>query len=357
MDGTAIILTNGFQDPNSAKTAHGLVRGTDRYHIRAVIDPKNAGKEAGELLDGQPRGIPIFETVQAFLASGLEKVDFAIIGIATKGGVFPREMQPSVEAVLRAGISMVSGLHEYLGDIPELAALAHEHQVKIIDIRRPKHKSQLHFWTGDIDKVTCPRVAILGTDCNMGKRTTTRFLTEAANQAGLRAEMIFTGQTGWMQGGKYGFVFDATYNDFVSGEIEHAIVSCFEETQPDVIFIEGQSALRNPSGPCGSELLVSGGAKAVVLQHAPARKYYNGCEDVKVEIPSLKSEIMLIRMYGAETLAITLNTADLDPTEALRYKLQYEDELGIPVLLPLEEGVDQIIPLIKNLIGQSNLLV
>jgi uncharacterized NAD-dependent epimerase/dehydratase family protein len=349
MDGTAIILTNGFQDQGSAKTAHGLVRSTDRYAIKAVIDPQNGGKDAGELLDGRHRNIPVFDHMTALPTSGLGKIDFAVIGIATKGGIFPRDMQPTVEAAIRQGISIVSGLHEYLGDIPELADLARQHQVQIIDIRRPKPKSQLHFWTGNIRKVTCPRVAVLGTDCNLGKRTTTRFLVAASKEAGLRAEMIYTGQTGWMQGGKYGFVFDSTYNDFVSGEVEHALVSCFEETHPDVIFIEGQSSLRNPSGPCGSEFLVSGQAQAVVLQHAPGRRYYQGFEHTQAQIPSLKSEIALIRMYGAQTLAVTLNTSGLDKRQILRYKIQYEDELGIPVVLPLEEGVDTIIPLIKTL--------
>jgi hypothetical protein len=44
--------------------------------------------------------------------------------------------------------------------------------------------------------------------------------------------MIYTGQTGWMQGSKYGFIFDTTLNDFISGEIEHAIVSCWKDTYP-----------------------------------------------------------------------------------------------------------------------------
>jgi len=349
MDGTAIILTNGFQDQGSAKTAHGLVRSGDRYQIKAVIDPQNGGKDAGELLDGHHRNIPVFENISALLESKPGQIDYAIIGIATKGGIFPREMQPTVEAAIRQGIALVSGLHEYLGDIPQLAELARYHQVQIIDIRRPKPKNQLHFWTGSIRKVTCPRIAVLGTDCNLGKRTTTRFLVTAAKEAGLRAEMIYTGQTGWMQGGKYGLIVDSTYNDFVSGEIEHALVSCFEETRPDVIFIEGQSSFRNPSGPCGSEFLVSGQAQAVVLQHAPGRRYYQGFEQAQAQIPSLKSEVAIIRLYGAQTLAVTLNTSGLDKRQALRYKIQYKDELGIPVVLPLEEGVDRIVPLIKTL--------
>ena len=46
----------------------------------------------------------------------------------------------------------------------------------------------------------------MGTDCAVGKRTTTRWLMEACNQAGIKTEMIFTGQTGWMQSRHdYGF--------------------------------------------------------------------------------------------------------------------------------------------------------
>ena len=95
------------------------------------------------------------------------------------------------------------------------------------------------------------------------------------NRRGSNAEMIYTGQTGWMQGAPYGFVLDAVANDFVSGELEHAIVCCDRELNPDVILIEGQSSLRNPSGPIAvSEFICSGGASGVVLQHAIGREFF-----------------------------------------------------------------------------------
>ena len=73
---------------------------------------------------------------------------------------------------------------------------------------------------------------------------------------GNRTEMIYTGQTGWMQGYEYGFILDATPNDFVPGEIENAIVTCDREKSPELILVEGQSSLRNLFGPCGSEFLI-----------------------------------------------------------------------------------------------------
>jgi uncharacterized NAD-dependent epimerase/dehydratase family protein len=190
----------------------------------------------------------------------------------------------------------------------------------------------------------------------MGKRTTTRFLVEAMRKAGYKAEMIYTGQTGWMQGAKYGFVFDSTLNDFISGEMEHAVVTCYHEAKPDIIFIEGQSALRNPSGPAGSEWIVSAAATSVVLQHNPPRKQYKDMEFYPAYIPEIKDEIALIKIYGAETVALTVNTAKMTEQDARAYAAQKHKELGIPVVLPLEDGVQSLVPvfeaLIKNAVAQ-----
>jgi len=44
-------------DTMNAKTAHGLLRGSERFEVLAVIDYKFAGKDAGELMDGKPIGV------------------------------------------------------------------------------------------------------------------------------------------------------------------------------------------------------------------------------------------------------------------------------------------------------------
>jgi uncharacterized NAD-dependent epimerase/dehydratase family protein len=351
MDGNAIVLTNGQLGKAPAKTAHGLIRGTSRYNIIGVIDEAAAGRDAGEVVDGTHRNIPVFATLTEAVRQ-LPTIHYCLVGVATKGGVLPSDMKELLKNVMQHGISVVNGLHEFLNDMPDMVALARENNVKLIDVRRPKPRHELHFWTGRIREVTCPRVAVLGTDCNLGKRTTARFLVEACRKAGLKAEMIYTGQTGWMQGGNYGFVFDSTPNDFVSGEVEHAIVSCFEREKPDVMFIEGQSSLRNPSGPCGSEFLLSGEARYVVLQHAPARRFFDDNPTLASPIPPIASEIELIeKFYGAKVLAVTLNTQRLTLEQARQYQQQYEAELGIPVVLPLEDGVGRILPLVEAILN------
>ena len=344
----AIVITGGYLDTSNAKTAHGLIRGTDRFNILGIIDQKHVGKDAGEMLDGKKRNIPIFTSITEAIEKTKEKIQFAVIGVATKGGVIPESLRLMLKEALENNLSIVNGLHDHVSDHEELATLAKAKGLEIIDVRKPKKFKDLHFWSGKIAEVKCLKVAVLGTDCALGKRTTTRFLMEAMRQTGYKAEMIYTGQTGWMQGAKYGFIFDSTLNDFISGEMEHAIWQCYTEQKPDVIFIEGQSSLRNPSGPAGSEWIVSAAADAVVLQHNPARKQYKDLEFYPAYIPALKDEIELIKIYGAPTIAITINSAKMTTDEARKSAAQYEAELTIPTVLPLEDGLDRLVPVLKQ---------
>lgn len=344
----AIVLTDGLLHTSDAKTAHGLIRGSERYEIAAIIDSIHTGKDAGLVLDGTFRQIPIYESVEAALEN-INGIEYCIIGVATVGGVLPSHFIPILETCLRNDISLVNGLHELLSDIPSLVALAAERRATITDIRKPKPRKELHSWNGSIFSVKAPVIAVIGTDCALGKRTTCRLVRQACEKNGINAAMIYTGQTGWLQGGNYGFIFDSTLNDFISGELEHAIVSCYRETNPQVILVEGQSALRNPFGPCGSELLISGNAKQVILVHAPKRQYFEH-DPAWGKIPDIESEISLIKLLGSRVMALALNTEDCTPAEALQFQQEYRSKLEIPVLLPLEQGVDEILPAIREAI-------
>jgi len=348
VDGTAIVLCEGYFRTANGKTAHGLVRGSDRYRILGLVDPATAGKDAGEVLDGRPRDIPIYATIRQALGRCPTKPDYAIVGVATAGGRFTAGLRASLREAIDRGLSIVNGLHEFASEDEELSAAARQRGVRIIDIRKPRPTSQLHFWTGEIRKISTPRVAVLGTDCAIGKRTTVRLLVEACNEQGLRTEWISTGQTGWMQGAPFGILLDSLPNDFVSGELEHAILSCARELAPELILIEGQSSLRNPSGPCGSELILSGGVRGVVLQHAPGRRYFEGFEKEEYRIPPVAQEIELIQLLGARTLALTLNGEGLAFEELKSQREKLQRDLRLPVTLPLEEGVKSLVPVLRE---------
>jgi uncharacterized NAD-dependent epimerase/dehydratase family protein len=353
VDGAAIVLCDGHYATVNGKTAHGLVRGTDRYRILAVVDPLSAGRDAGEALDGVRRDIPIVGSIDEALARLSRKPDYAIVGIATSGGRMTVELRASLKEALENGLSVVNGLHEFASDDDELASLARKNGLTITDIRKVKARSELHFWTGEIGLLATPRIAVLGTDCALGKRTTTRLLVEACRRGGMRAEWISTGQTGWLQGAPFGILLDSLPNDFVSGELEHAILSCARELSPEVIFLEGQASLRNPSGPCGSELILSGGARGVILQHAPGRVFFEGFEEEGCRIPPVAEEIELIRLLGGRTLALALNGEGLSREELQASRRDLERQLEIPVVLPLEEGVGALAPVILGFLKEE----
>ncbi len=350
MPSPAVVLANDrFRTPNG-KTAHGLVRGSERFTVKAVVDPSCAGADAGELLDGVHRGIPIVASLEAALQAGGDEVAWCVVGIATHGGRFTPELRALVLDAVRRGLNVANGLHDAAADDPEIAEAARASGVELVDLRRTRPKSELHFWEGDIFTVKAPRIAVLGTDCALGKRTTARMLTQALVADGVRAEMIYTGQTGWMQGARYGIVFDSIVNDYVSGELEHAIVTCDREVAPDVMLIEGQSSLRNPSGPCGAEMLLSAGARGVVLQHAPGREFFEGYEKLGLRIPSVENEAALIAMYGARVIAVTLSEDHADDAAMRGHRARIARDLGVRVVRPLVDGVESLVAVVREYI-------
>ena len=354
--GSAVILTNGLLATADAKTAHGLIRGTERFDIQGVIDQNHAGRDAGDILDGICRYIPVFSDMGSCLAASDRKPDFAIIGVALSGGRLDSHWQELIHSIISRGISIVNGMHMLLGEIPSFAHAAKKHHVQIIDIRKHKPYDQLHFWSGRIFDMKVPRLAVLGTDCALGKRTTSRMIVDTCRQAGMAAEMIYTGQTGWLQGNAYGFILDTTINDFVSGEVEAAIIRCEQEACPDIMVVEGQSGMRNPSGPCGAEIIVSGNIKGVVLQHSPFRKYFDGTESLGCMLPDIDNEIKLIEMYGTRVIAVTLNGTGGTGEDLTAYSRALEKKSGVPVVCPLEESMGKLLPVIRQFVHHHGLL-
>ena len=58
----------------------------------------------------------------------------------------------------------------------------------------------------------------------------------------------------------------------------------------------------------------------------------------------------MIKMYGAPTVALTVNTGKMNEVDARAYAQEKQSELGIPVVLPLEDGVDSLVPLFRDMI-------
>jgi len=183
---------------------------------------------------------------------------------------------------------------------------------------------------------------VLGTDSAIGKRTTAWKITHALNAIGVKAEMIGTGQTAWMQGAKYGIRLDAIVNDYVSGEIEHAIWQCWQNEKPQVMLLEGQGSLMHPAYPGGFELIAAGRPHAIILQTAPKRATYDGFPDFPMT--PLEKEIQVIELLANRpVLAITLNHENMTGDEIAATVRQYENRFGIPCCDILTHGTGKIL--------------
>lgn len=346
-DGDAVVLCEGAFAHTGGKTAHGLVRTTRRYRVRAVIDSKTAGQDAGAFLDGKANGIPIVRDLDAAIAVA-GRPDFLVVGVATHGGVLPPECRPAIRQALERGIHVDSGLHEFLGDDPEYAPLAAKSGARIRDVRRTPPRSAMHAFTGEVLRAPSLRVAVLGTDSGVGKRTTTQILVAALRKRGIRAAMVGTGQTAWMQGAPYSLVLDSLINDFVSGEIEHQVLRATREGKAEVVVVEGQGCLTHPAYPGGFEILAGAQPQAVVLQHAPARPHYDGWSDFPLAGP--EKERALIEMAGhAKVVAVTLNHEGLTPDQVRQRGREIEARLGLPCCDPLLDGADRVIDALEPL--------
>tara|TARA_B100000902_G_scaffold241519_1_gene228750 strand:+ start:688 stop:1773 length:1086 start_codon:yes stop_codon:yes gene_type:complete len=344
----AIIFTHNLLAENFAKTAHGLLRGTERFNIVAVVDLIHHGNDAGIIFQNTPIGIPVYKSINDFLQHNDIAIDYCIVGVAFPGGQLPIDCREQLLSAMKNNMSIISGLHQLLSDDDEFLSFSKKYNVKLIDIRKPRPTSELNFWSGKIFEINTPIIAVLGTDCAVGKRTMARLLRDECTSQGISSELIYTGQTGWMQGYPFGFILDATPNDFVSGEIERSILECVASKNPDIIFLEGQSSLRNPSGPCGAEFILSANAKNIVLVHPIKRKYFIDLEEHGCKIPNIIDEINLISMYGGSVIGIGVNEEDVFDNDFKLFKRELSKNYNFPIVKPLSEGVEEIINNIKK---------
>lgn len=326
---TAVVYCEANFGDLDGKTANGLVRSSEKYEILSVIDSKKAGLDSGMVLDAKPNDIPVCRDLADSLAQAEAIPDYFIFGMAPSSGMLSPHERGVVLEAMSLGMNVVNGLHEFLNDDPVFAAASTANNVTILDVRKPRAKKDLRLFSGRIDEVTCPRIAVLGTDGAIGKRTTATILTRALNDRGIKAVMVGTGQTGLIQGAKYGIALDAIPSQFCSGEMEASIVEAFEGEDPDLIIIEGQGALSHPAYLSSTFILRGSRPDAVVLQHAPGRAHR--CDFEKMPMPTPASEIHLLQTFAdTKVIGLTINHENMSDSEISAAITQYEDELDIP---------------------------
>lgn len=281
-------------------------------------------------------GLPELGPAEA-VAAGARSL---VIGVTPVGGHIPQHWGQALIAAVQAGLDIVSGLHTPLELVPGLAQAAAQAGVRLVDVRRPPEK--LPRATGK--RRSGKRVAMVGTDCALGKKYTALALAKAMQEQGVDADFRATGQTGIMIAGA-GIAVDAVIADFIAGAAE-CISPSADANHWDLI--EGQGSLFHPAYAGVTLGLLHGSQPdALILCHDPLRTHVVSWPDYP--LPGLKNAaelyLHMARMTNPEArlAGVSLNTSALDEATAQEALLRAERELGVPAFDPLRTPLQRAV--------------
>ena len=100
----------------------------------------------------------------------------------------------------------------------------------------------------------------------------------------------------------------------------------------------------NPAYPGGYEILAAGRPDVVVLQHAPARKDYDGFDGYPIH--PIEQQIQAVELLSggrARVIALTVNSEGLAPEEIPAACAALERTTGLPAVEVLRDGPDRVL--------------
>ena len=342
------ILCEGSFGIETAKTASSAVR-YQPERVGSVIESRFAGQTVEEVL-GFGGGIPIVATFEEALA--LEpRPEALLVGIAPQGGRLPDAWRPVLVGALEAGLDIISGLHVFLCDDPELAALAEARGCALFDLRKPP--ADLAVGTGRAMGTRAFRVLTVGTDCNTGKMTVSVELQRELAVRGVRATFAATGQTGILLAGA-GIAVDAVVSDFISGAAERLTLEAVAEGDgaegggaAEIVLVEGQGSLMHPAYSGVTLGLLHGTLpQAMILTWMPSRPRIYGGNHAWVALPDLDE---VVRRYEdalawacprvpGRVIGVSLATYDISEAEARAAVRHAREVTGLPATDPIRFG-------------------
>ncbi len=302
---------HGHVTSPNGKMGFGLMRyGLAKTVV--VIDRDHAG-ESLSALTGIECEAPIVASIEAALEFA---PDTLVPAIAPTGGTLPDDWLPEIQKGLKSGLSLVNGLHRPLADDPDFALLVQPGRF-IWDIRQ--EPPGLDNGLGRAREMKAKRVLFVGTDMANGKMTAALEVHKAALRRGLRSAFVATGQIGIAIAGD-GVPLDAVRVDFASGAIEAAVMKAGESA--DIIFVEGQGSLLNPSSTATLALMRGAMPTELILVHRAGQQA--NIRAPWAVIPPLKDVVALNELvsgaagafHAAKCCGIALNTFHMSLDDA-----------------------------------------
>jgi uncharacterized NAD-dependent epimerase/dehydratase family protein len=317
----AILLQGGIKG-HHGKTGLAFLRYSSS-NVVAVIDTEAVGESLVELTKIE-RDVPIVNDVTAALAY---QPEILLIGIAPSGGQLPPDLLVEIAIAVKAGLSIVNGLHTPLNaQFPNLRT-----GQWIWDIRQ--EPTGLTIGQGKARSLSAQRILTVGTDMAIGKMSTSLELHRAAIHQGIKAQFIPTGQAGIAIAG-LGLPLDAVRVDFAAGAVEQIVLE--RGIDQELLIIEGQGSLLHPGSTATLPLIRGSQPTALVLVHRAGAKHIRDLP--AVVIPPLPEVIQLYETVASaggtfgevKVKAIALNTFGMNHHEAAAVIKSTAELTGLP---------------------------
>ena len=337
-----VLLQHGGLADLSGKTGLTLLR-YRRGPVVAVVDPDQAGRSLREV-SGIDRDVPVVASLAEALAYGPE---VAVVGLAPSGGRLPPPLRADVAAALRAGLSVASGLHSRIGDDPELAPLCRD-PAWIWDLRR--EPEGLVVAAARAAALPCRRLLAVGSDMAVGKMSTCLELAAAAEQMGILARFVGTGQAGILISGQ-GVALDAVRVDYAAGAVEAAVLEAGADLGPEgLLMVEGQGSLAHPGSTATLPLIRGSQPTELLLVHRAGQTHLKGLADLPIPpLPELIAAVEAVAALGRsdgqrpKVKAVALNTGHLDDAAAAQAISAVTTKTGLPCADAVRGGAGQLL--------------
>lgn len=333
-----VILLEGGIKGNHGKTGLAFLRYSET-NIVAIVDSESFSQSLFEMTEIN-RDIPIVTDIQTAFSY---QPQVLLIGIAPSGGQLPDYLLRSVESAIKAGISIVNGLHTLLA--PQFPNL--KPQQWIWDIRQ--EPSGLNIAQAKARSLKAQRILTVGTDMAIGKMSTSLEMYRAAINQGIKAEFVATGQAGVAIAGQ-GIALDAVRVDFAAGAVEQAVLEIGQDQ--DLVFIEGQGSLLHPGSTATLPLIRGSQPTGLILVHRAKAAHIRDLPDIL--IPALSEVIKLYETVASaggtfgivKVKAIALNTFGMNSDTAKEVIAATTQLTGLPCSDVVRFGGKTLLPAI-----------
>lgn len=297
----------------------------------AVIDSRKAGLTVQDVL-GYGGAIPIVGRVEDALHL---RPEVMIIGKGLHSADLPSGWRPHLLAAVQNGLHLINSIHFRLADDPDIARAIGEKGITVWETKDapkvPLNKARVL----DLDTWV---IHTVGSDSNIGKKTTGLEIWHEANLRGVSTGFAATGQSGMMISG-HGIAVDGVAGDFMAGAVEHTVLEAAAGNE--WVVVEGQGSL-NHIGFSGVTLSILHGAlpNALVFCHRLGAERTKVWETPIIPIPELIRvyEDLTVFERPAKVAAVSVNSTGFTEEDYRREAEKLEADTGLPVVDPVREG-------------------